>query len=108
MSEFAGTLRERVAIERPVALRTALGLQSAGWEVVARCLASVVADGAGAEAEAMALSAMGRFRVTIRRRDGVSVGQRVRWDDRVMEIRQRVDDPKLPDRIMLRCEEVRA
>jgi head-tail adaptor len=107
MSEFAGTLKERVRIERPVALRTASGLQQAGWEEVARCMAEIVPEGAGAEAEAMSLSAMPRFRVTIRRRDGISVGQRVSWKERAMLVRQRIDDPRSPDRIMLRCEEVR-
>jgi head-tail adaptor len=107
MSEFAGTLKERIIIERPTDLRTASGLQAAGWEPVARCLAAIVAEGAGAEAEAMALSAMPRFRVTIRRRDGIAVGQRITWGGRAMLIKQRVDDPKLPDRILLRCEEMR-
>ena len=107
MSEFAGSLKERVWIERPVALRTAGGLQQAGWEEVARCLAEIVPEGAGAEAEAMSLSAMPRYRVTIRTRDGISVGQRVSWKGRAMLVRQRIDDPRTPDRIMLRCEEVR-
>jgi len=107
MTEFAGTLKERVRIERPVTRRTASGLQEAGWEEVARCLAEIVPEGAGAEAEAMSLSAMPRFRVTIRRRDGISVGQRVTWKGRAMLVRQRIDDPRAPDRIMLRCEEVR-
>lgn len=107
MSEFAGTLKERISIERPADLRTASGLQSAGWEPVARCLAAIVAEGAGAEAEAMALSAMPRFRVTIRKRDGIAVGQRISWGERAMLVKQRIDDPKLPDRILLRCEEMR-
>ena len=108
MSEFAGTLKERIVIERRAALRTELGMQAAGWETVAICLASIVAEGAGAEAEAQALSAMSRFRVTIRARDGIAVGQQVRWRARVLAVRQRIDDPALPDRIVLRCEEVRA
>ena len=108
MREFAGTLKERVIIEQPAALRTALGMQSAGFETVAICLAAVVAEGAGAEAEAQALSAMSRYRVTIRTRDGIAVGQQVRWRGRVLAVRQRIDDPSLPDRIVLRCEEVRA
>ncbi len=29
------------------------------------------------------------------------------WKERAMLVRQRIDDPRLPDRIMLRCEEVR-
>ena len=107
MSEFAGTLKERVTIERPTDLRTESGLQQPGWEVVARCLAAIAAEGAGAEAEAMALSAMPRFRVTIRLRDGVAVGQRIAWGDRKLLVRQRIDDPRLPDRILLRCEEIR-
>ena len=107
MSEFAGTLKERIEIERPADLRSPGGLQQPEWEPVARCLAAIVAEGAGAEAEAMALSAMPRFRVTIRARDGIAVGQRVIWGRRKMLIRQRIDDPKLPDRILLRCEEAR-
>ena len=107
MSEFAGTLKERIQIERLTDLRTAAGLQSPEWEPVARCLAAIVAEGAGAEAEAMALSAMPRFRVTIRRRDGIAVGQRVIWGERAMLVKQRIDDPRLPDRILLRCEEMR-
>ena len=108
MSEFAGTLKERIIIERPVALRTATGLQEAGFETVSRCLAFVEAEGVGAEAEGMALSAMGRFRLTIRPRDEVRVGMRVRWKERLLDIRQRIDDPRQRDRIVLRCEEVRA
>ena len=107
MSEFAGALKERIIIERPTDLRTASGLQTAGWETVARCLAAIVAEGAGAEAEAMALSAMPRFRVTIRRRDGIAVGQRVIWGGRALLVKQRIDDPRLPDRILMRCEEMR-
>lgn len=105
--EFAGTLKERIRIERPVSLRTDGGLQQAGWEPVASCLAAVTAEGVGSEAEGQALSAMPRFRVTIRRRDGISVGQRVIWDERAMLVKQRIDDPKLRDRILLRCEEMR-
>ena len=106
--EFAGSLKERVVIERPVDERTELGVQAAGWEVVGRCLAAVVPEGAGAEAEGQALSAMARFRVTIRTRDGIAVGQRVRWGERLLAVRQRIDDPGMRDRITLRCEEVRS
>ena len=107
MSEFAGTLMQRVRIEQPASLRTASGLQVAGWEEVASCLAEVVPEGVGAEAEGQALSAMPRFRVTIRTRDGIAVGQRVKWRGRSMLVRQRIDDPRMPDRILMRCEEVR-
>lgn len=107
MSEFAGALRERIVIEKSVAGRTEGGLQQPGWEPVARCLAAIVPDGAGALSEAHALSAMPRFRVVMRRRDGVTVGQRVIWNGRAMLVTQRIDDPRLPDRMLLRCEEIR-
>lgn len=107
MSEFAGTLRERIVIEAPVEARTASGLQQPGWEQVARCLAAIAPDGAGPEGQAMALSSMPRFRVTIRRRDGIAVGQRVRWGGRSMLVTRRIDDPRLPDRVVLKCEEMR-
>jgi head-tail adaptor len=107
MSEFAGTLRERIAIERPVGTRTPMGVQQSEWEPVCRCLASVVLEGAGAESEAQALSAMPRFRVTIRQRDGVAIDQRIKWNKRVLMIRQLLGDPRDKDRIVMRCEEVR-
>lgn len=106
--EFAGTLKERILIERASTERTAMGLQTAGWETVARCLAAIEAEGVGAEAEAQALSAMPRYRVSIRPRDGVGIDQRISWGKRVLMVRQLVDDPRRKDRLIMRCEEVRA
>ena len=106
--EFAGRLRERVVVEALTGERNALGAELPAYAVVARCLAAVAPEGVGAEAEGQALSAMARFRVTIRVRDGILVGQRLRWRERLLIIRQRIDDPALPDRIMLRCEEIRS
>ncbi len=107
MREFAGTLRERIIIERPVGARTPMGLQQSAWETVCRCLAAILPEGAGAESEAMALSAMPRFRVVIRKRDGVAIDQRIKWNKRLLVIRQLLDDPRAKDRIVMRCEEVR-
>lgn len=107
MSEFAGTLNERITIERPVGARTPMGVQQSEWEQVCRCLASVALEGAGVESEAQALSAMPRYRVTIRKRDGIAIDQRISWRGRVMMVRQMLDDPRTRDRIEMRCEEVR-
>lgn len=106
--EFAGTLRERILIERQAPSRNAMGLQEFGWEPVARCLASVVLEGVGPESEGQALSAMPRFRVAIRKRDGIAIDQRVSWNGRMMMVRQLLEDPKARDRLTLRCEEVRS
>jgi SPP1 family predicted phage head-tail adaptor len=106
--EFAGTLRERVLIERAITSRNAMGLQEPGWEKVCSCLASVALESVGAESEAQALSAMPRFRVTIRWREGIAIDQRISWNGRKMMVRQLLDDPRAKDRIVMRCEEVRS
>ena len=107
MSEFAGTLRERIIIERPVSVRNAMGLQEPGWEQVCRCLASVVLETIGVESEGQALSSMPKYRVTIRLRDGIALDQRITWSGRSLMVRQLLDDPRTKDRIVMRCEEVR-
>lgn len=106
-SEFAGTLRERVVIEQPISERNAMGLQEPGWALVCRCLASVVLESVGAESEGQALSAMPRYRVTIRKRESIALDHRVTWNGRKMIVRQLLDDPREKDRISMRCEEVR-
>ena len=108
MSEFAGTLRERIAIEAPVGSRTAMGVQQSEWQQVCRCLAAVELEGAGPESEGQTLSAMPKYRVTIRKRDGIAIDQRISWRGRVMMVRQMLDDPRARDRIVMRCEEVRS
>ena len=108
MAEFAGTLRERVLIERPISLRNEMGLQQPGWEQVCRCLASVTLDSVGPESEAQALSAMPKFKVVIRARQGIALDQRISWNGRKLMVRQLLDDPRTKDRIVMRCEEVRA
>ena len=107
MAEFAGSLRERITLERPLAERLETGVRESGWEPFGTCLAAVTLEGAGPESEGMALSAMPRFRVVIRSREGVEVDQRLRWRGRLLMIRQVLRNPCLPDRITLKCEEVR-
>lgn len=107
MSEFAGTLSERITIERLVGARTPMGVQQTQWEPVCRCLAAVALEGAGAESEAQALSAMPKYRVTIRWREGIAIDQRLNWRGRLLMVRQLLDDPRARDRITMRCEEVR-
>lgn len=108
MSEFAGTLRERILIEQPVSVRNDMGLQEPGWQEVCRCLASVTLATIGQQNEGQALSAMPRYRVTIRARDGIALDQRISWNGRKLMVRQLLDDPRTKDRIAMVCEEVRS
>lgn len=107
MIQFAGTLSERIVIETPVTTRNAMGLQEPGWVEVCRCRASVIPDGIGAQSQGQALSAMPLYRVTIRQRDGIAIGQRISWNVRRLMVRQLLNDPRAKDRIVMRCEEVR-
>ena len=107
MTEFAGTLRERLLIERPISLRNEMGLQEPGWEQLCRCLGAVTLETVGPESEGQALSAMPKYRVTIRQRDGIEIDQRVTWNGTLMMVRSLLNDPREKDRIVMRCEEVR-
>lgn len=106
-AEFAGTLNERISIERPSGDLTGTGLPDGRWVAVATCRASIASDGTGPQSEGMVLSAMPRFRVVVRRRSGISVGYRMRWRDRFLTIRRVLDDPGMTDRLTLQCEELR-
>lgn len=108
MTEFAGTLRERIVIEQPISVRNAMGLQEPGWQEVCRCLASVALESVGQQSEGQALSAMPKFRVTIRARDGIALDQRISWNGRKLMVRQMLADPRAKDRVSMRCEEVRS
>jgi head-tail adaptor len=105
--EFTGTLNERVLIERLTSARNAMGLQEQVWENLCECLASIVLETIGPESEGQALSAMPRYRVTIRQREGIAIDQRISWRERKLMVRQMLDDPRAKDRIAMRCEEVR-
>lgn len=106
--EFAGALSERILIERPSAERDPTGLQQAVWEKVCECRASVRLESVGPQAQGQVLSAMPRYRVTIRRRDdAIALDQRISWRDRKMLVRELRDDPAMKDRINMRCDEVR-
>lgn len=107
-AEFAGMLSERIVIEQQGRESDALGLQSGDWVRLCACRAGIRLASVGPESEGQALSAMPRLQVTIRRRDGIMVGQRVRWSERVLMVRQLLDDPREKSRVTMFCEEVRA
>jgi head-tail adaptor len=88
-------------------VRLASGASTEEWSLTRRCLASIISEGVGAANEAMSVSAMPRFRVTVRTQAGISIDQQVRWRGKRLVVRQIVEDPALPDRIVLRCEEQR-
>jgi head-tail adaptor len=107
MSEFAGALTQRVELWTRPNIRSVAGASTDEMVKLGDCLAAVSIAGAGEEHEAMALSAMPRFRVIVRRQAGFGIGMQMRWRDRRLIIRRVDDDPNLPDRLTLYCEEQR-
>ena len=107
MTEFSGTLRERVTIERRLGNRDALGgavgayaYDGAAWAAVSPLIPAdlSVAD---------SLSALPRWQVTMRKREGVDLKTRLVWRGRFLGVRNVVSDPRDPARMVLTCQEKR-
>ena len=107
MSEFTGTLKERVTLERRLGNRDALGgavgayaYDGAAWAAVSPLIPAdlTVAD---------TLSALPRWQVTMRKREGVDLKTRLVWRGRFLGVRSVISDPRDPARMVLTCEEKR-
>ncbi|RDV06080.1 head-tail adaptor protein [Sphingorhabdus pulchriflava] len=106
-SEFLGMLRERVTIEHRLGNRDALGGASgryaydgAAWVAVSPLIPAdlIAAD---------SLSAMPRWQVTMRKREGIDLRTRLVWRGRFLGVRNIVSDPRDASRMVLTCEEAR-
>lgn len=105
--ELTGRLRSRVTIERREPLRDALGGASGEWGAIGNAWAELVPDGTGAAQVGDARSMAPRWRVTLRAGPVVAIGDRLVWRGRRLRVRQRIEDPGLPDRITINAEEER-
>lgn len=108
MTEFAGLLTEQVELWQRTDERLATGVSSETWQRIGRYRACIEAEGVGKQVEGMSLSALCRYRVMVRARSEFSIGQRVLWRERRLTVRQILSDPLTPDRVSLRCEELRS
>lgn len=104
--EFAGTLKERVTIQRMDDARDAAGEAGGAWLTLGTAPASVEPAGTGPIEIGEALAAEPLWRVRMRPRD-VAVGDRLAWRGRLLGVRAVTADPVTPDRIELGCEEER-
>jgi head-tail adaptor len=107
MSEFAGSLRQRVTIERRLESRDGRGGANGPYAYDGIAWASVTplvpADLVAAEA----LSFVPRWRVTMRKREGITATTRIVWQKRFMMVRGVESDPREPAQMILTCQEVR-
>jgi head-tail adaptor len=107
MSEFAGTLRERVVLETRLEARDARGGAIGGYSYDGVAWASLIPLMPSDLSRAEALSALPRWQVTIRKREGVGMRTRLTWRGKYLAVRGIVSDPREPAQMVITCEEVR-
>lgn len=107
--EWAGTLVERVAIERFVDDRDDAGASVGQWQGAGAAWAAIVPDGGnggrgGSEGEAR--RSRSRWRVTMRAPGGAGIDltSRLVWRGHWLAVLSVETDPRRPDRVSLRCE----
>ncbi len=105
--EFAGSLRERIQIEQRIAGRDSTGGRHRDWAYDGAAWAAVTpvipADLAAADSH----SAMPRWQVVMRKREGIGPGTRFVWRGRFLHVRSGISDPREPSRMVLTTEELR-
>lgn len=106
-AEFLGMLRERVTIEHRLGNRDALGGASGRYAYDGAAWVSVSPLIPADLTAADSLSAMPRWQVTMRKREGIDLRTRLVWRGRFLGVRAVVSDPRDASRMVLTCEEAR-
>jgi head-tail adaptor len=106
-AELAGTLRERVVIETRLGNRDAAAGASGSYAYSGEAWASLNPLVPATLAEASSLSALPRWQVTMRKREGVDMKTRLTWRRKYLAVRAVISDPREPAFMLLTCEEVR-
>lgn len=106
-AEFAGTLRERVVIETRLSSRDHRAGAVGNYRYDGQAWAAVSPLMPADLSRADALSALPRWRVTIRKREGLGLGTRLTWRGKYLAVRAALSDPRTPAQMQLTCEEVR-
>lgn len=107
MSEFAGTLRERVVLETRLESRDGRGGANGRYSYDGEAWAALMPIMPAELSRADALSALPRWQVTMRKRESVGLRTRLTWRGKYLAVRALVSDPRQPAQMVLTCEEVR-
>lgn len=105
--EFAGNLRERVDIETRLCDRDSLAGASGKYRYDGQAWVAVSPLMPGDLTRADALSALPRWQVIMRKREGVGLSTRLTWRGKYLAVRAVLSDPVTPAQMRLTCEEVR-
>ena len=107
MTEFVGTLRERVVLETRLEARDTRGGATGRYSYDGVAWASLMPLVPSDLTRADALSALPRWQVTMRKREGVGMGTRLTWRGKYLAVRGLISNPREPAQMVLTCEEVR-
>lgn len=105
--EFSGSLRERVAIEQRRTERDVLAGAKRGYTYDGAAWVAVAPLMPAGLSVAEALSALPRWQVTMRKREGIGPETRLVWRGRFLAVRTVTSDPRAPEKMVLTCEEKR-
>jgi SPP1 family predicted phage head-tail adaptor len=98
----AGRLRERVAIEAETRRSNGQGGWVTGWSTIARRVPAEIIALSGDEALRLGVErSSSQYRVTLRKRGGLTAKNRLQWNDQVMDIRSVQPHPKEPNSLLL-------
>jgi head-tail adaptor len=104
--EFAGSLRERVVLETRLESRDGRGGANGRFSYDGEAWAALMPLMPADLSRADALSALPRWQVTMRKREGVGMRTRLIWRGKYLAVRGLVSDPRQPAQMVLTCEEV--
>ncbi|MEK6636995.1 MAG: phage head closure protein [Pseudomonadota bacterium] len=107
MSEFSGALCERISFERRSDARDLIAGVRGKWSYDGAAWAAVTPLAPAEQIEADALSAAPRWRVTVRKRDGIDLNSRIVWRGRYLRVRSVESDPRAPAQMTLTTQEQR-
>lgn len=107
VDELSGALSERVAVEVWTEGRDDAGAAVGHWAAQGFAWAAVVPEGGGGlegGVEGAARRSRRRWRVTLRAPLAVQLTSRLIWRNSILVVLAVENDPRLPDRVVLRCE----
>ncbi len=104
---FAGALRERILIETRAPGRDNLASATGKYVYAGEAWAALIPLVPNDLTQGASISAMPRWQVIMRKREGIDPRVRLTWRGKYLAVRGVVSDPREPAQMVLTCEEIR-
>lgn len=101
----AGRLRRRLTLEAPIDVADEIGGVTRGWSAISTVWAEIESPRGATRLAADRLEQAIAVRVTLRWREGVTIGMRLRFGARIFDIRSVRDPDESRRALVLDCEE---